>query len=297
MRFNFGAPGLLHDFGSGDFRAYWNVAADNYGYSQVAVTATVEAALTDPLGWGQVGITFEHVADSDRDAATVTFQVVETITADNVGAGVQGLTIPGGYDYPGWAIQPNTWIQIEAAHFADLGIPNHEAAHAYFGATHSAEGADSLMEPYEDPGTEWPSATDLAQVEAWLATAPEEDEHHDNPRGEVTGEALWFPGDLPSYVTKWPVPEGSESRVSATVMGRARAALQPVYHADYSELMAGNGKRFSVGVDCYQEGLIRSAWRSCPTGEVYVGIEVHKDEGADIHKLIVGLAEVQIRST
>lgn len=282
----------MTDDGAGGYFADWNVEASNFGFSQAAVEAQISDALNDSRGWEQVppGITFRQKDTAERSVTTVTYQVVETITVGDAPGFAWGIFIPAAF-VPSI---PYPRIQIEAAHFADLGIPNHEAAHAFFGATHSPAGSDSLMEPYEDPGSEWPSEIDLAQVEAWLATAPEEHADHDRPEGEG-GNTLWFPGDLPDYITRWPVPIGCESRLEANVIRGARAALQPVYHTDLDELLAGNGKRFAQGIDCYQAGFFTSPFKDAPDGDIYIGIKVLKDEEADISDFIVGLAEVQIR--
>ena len=270
------------------------MAASHFGLTQSEVEDTVSTALNDAvLGWEQIsGIQFRKVDNANRDVTTVTYQVVETILpGDPDYTYAWGVCIPAGtYDWN----PTNTWVQIEATHFADLGITNHEAAHAFFHATHSPEGSDSLMEPYEDPGSEAPSATDLAQVEQWLSTYDPPDPPKPIDEG---GNVYWFPADLSTYITRWPVPEGSEARLTAPVLEGARVALQALYHTDYAELLAGNGSRFTRGIDCYHEGFHRSPWRPCPSGEVYVGVTVQMDNEADVLPLIVGQAEVQIRGT
>ncbi len=108
-------------------------------------------------------------------------------------------------------------------------------------------------------------------------------------------EWWWFPGDLPYYITRWPVPEGAEARMTATVIDGADATLVPVVSDDHSELLAGNWRRFAPAIDCSQRGFYKTGWRVARSGDVYVGIVVRAQSVEVLQGLVVGLAEVQIR--
>jgi len=270
------APGLLHPDGSGGYIGYWD--------ADVSISGWVSSALNNPLGWGRVdGLTFMQ---SSSATPRVNFHMVGTIT----GADASAIGIAYWSTYNGSVME----VELESAYEGNMDLVNHEAGHAFFWANHSPNGTDSIMEPMEDPGEEWPSDTDIAQVESWLGNSVD-----GNPRDDDSanlGQALiWFPGDLPHYITRWPVPAGSEARLTATVLTGTRGTLRSVYAETHAGMIAGEYKRFSPGIDLYHEGFYKGAWREAPAGEFYVGLLVHVENAADLTDLIVGLAEVQIR--
>lgn len=107
---------------------------------------------------------------------------------------------------------------------------------------------------------------------------------------------MWFPGDLPGYVTRWPIPEGYEARITATVLsGVSGATIRPVYHTDYETLLSGGFSYLCAGVGVDSEKQDASEWEPCEAGELYVAIVVEGVSAAEAADLVVGLAEVQIR--
>lgn len=183
-------------------------------------------------------------------------------------------------------------IVLEAAYVGMADLVNHEAAHAFFYAEHSPNGTDSLLEPIEDPGTEWPSASDIAQVRAWLGNGPAA------PPDDVEvaeAETYWFPADLETYITKWNVPAGARARMTATVIDPAPALIKPVFATSHEDLLAGSYERFCRGLGTDEAGDLHTEWQGARgSGDIYVGIVVDVEAGYTLDDLNVGLCEVQI---
>ena len=106
----------------------------------------------------------------------------------------------------------------------------------------------------------------------------------------------WFPGDLPLYITRWPIPGGAEVRLTAAILEGQPATLRAVYSTDYDAMVAGTHTAFTDDLDASARGFYETDWQAASGvgEEVYIGIVVDTEE--DITDLIIGLAEVQIRS-
>lgn len=262
MQFRAPAPANLTQEGS-IFYADWSVADSNFGYSKAEVESLVSATLNNPQGWSAAGIQFRHVA-----SGAVIFQVVETIAGP-----------PNNIGLAHWNSDP-VLVELEAA---TLGpdVITHEAGHAFFLAQHTPSGTDSVMEPVDEIGVEWPSASDLAAVEAWLA-------------GDSSDTVFWFPGDLPYYITKWIVPVGSKARLVLTILEGAPVVMRAVCSADHSAMLSGAHQPFGLGIDASEQGFFHSEWTDAPSGELYVGVIVEGATPEDFQNLTVGLADVQI---
>ena len=161
MEFGQPAPGLLHDEGS-SFVGYWDVAPDNFGHTEAEVVAWVNSALNDPQGWGRAGITFERSATA---TPRVLFRVVETISGD---PGIIGFTFNDTFN----GDTMDVWLEA-GPYFGTADLVTHEAAHAYFFAEHASPGSDSIMEPQDEAGNEWPSEDDIQSVIDWLGLLPD----------------------------------------------------------------------------------------------------------------------------
>lgn len=284
MRFEDAAPGNLAVEGT-VFYGDWFAPPAQAGHTQAEVEAYVSSALNDSRGWGQAGITFRH-REPSVSADSVSFQMVDTFPAGDAVPGQVGLT------YPRNGSQP-PYVLLAAGTFGDEQNLNHEAGHAFLTAAHSAT-TDSIMYPVENYAAPWPTVGDIAAVETWLATY-DPSTGPANPASEG-GSIHWFPADLSSYITRWPVPAGAEARLTASVLSGAPALLRSVYSADYSAMLAGDYRRFSPSADAYQEGFLKTNWRAVPaSGELFVGVVAHVDTDSDLAGLVVGLTEVQIR--
>jgi hypothetical protein len=277
MQFRSPAPANLTQEGS-TYYADWSVAPSHYNHTSAEVASWVASALNDPRGLPAAGITPRQVPTS---SAKVIFQVVDTIPGN-----------PGTIGIAHWYSVP-VIVLLEEAYFGNMDLVNHEALHAFAYAIHSPLGTDSLMEPLESPGEEWLSPLDIEQIEAWLAglTAPV------GSVGSTAERWYWFPGDLPHYITKWIVPEGSKTRIVATNMGSSSVVMRAVCNTDYTEMLAGNFQTFGIGVDLTFQGFYASEWTEAPMGEQYVGIIVEGATAADFQNLTVSVAEVQLASS
>lgn len=142
------SPGLLTPGGS--YFGDWKAADTNFGYTKEQVEGWISSALDDSRGWQRAGITFRQT-----ESAPVTFQVVEE--ANCPGEADLGCTE---HFVDGTAL-----VTLEASRFGAIKIVNHEAAHAFFYATHTGNG---VMNTPGEPEKEWPSACDIVGVRAWL---------------------------------------------------------------------------------------------------------------------------------
>ncbi len=196
-----------------------------------------------------------------------------------------------------WTEDP-VLVQLEYAplQLAGVGNPqnviNHEAGHAYFWASH--EGTPGIMNDFDSSRIEWPNDEDIQSVIDWLGP-PE------SP-GTGKGGALWFPGNLPHYFTKWPIGAARDVRLTATVLeGVTGTSLKAVWGRSFEAMKEGRFHDLTPVVATASRGLFASEWQSIPTtareaDDVCVGIVVRKATAdIDIQDLIVGLAEVQVR--
>jgi len=108
--------------------------------------------------------------------------------------------------------------------------------------------------------------------------------------------SYWFPGDLFHYITRLTVPEGTQTRLTATILTGAPATLSSRYAADLADLLASVDDALTPEMDCASEGFYATDYQEAPEGEIYVGLRVEVDDEADLQDLVIGLAEVQIRS-
>ena len=123
-----------------------------------------------------------------------------------------------------------------------MDLVTHEALHAFLYANHSPLGSDSVLEPLEDPGEEWLSDTDIAQIEAWLA-------------GDFDGTRVWFPGDLPHYITRWVIPPRTKTRLVCTILEAAPVVIRAVCGTSHATLVGGTDQPFGIGMDLASEGF------------------------------------------
>lgn len=217
-------------------------------------------------------------------ASKVRFVVVETIPYG--GADTIGLT----QIFPD---DQTALIQLEAAYFGNMDLVNHEAAHAFFTAAHSPEGSLSIMEPIEDPGEEWPSALDIAQLKSWLDVPlnPGPDPPADPVPEEPT--TYFFPGDLPIYITHWHIPQGARARMTATVTDPAPAIIRPVYAETHEQMLSGDRHVLCGGIDTDRQGFHATAWQDARgSGDLYVGLIVEAEAGVSMDELNIAHAEV-----
>lgn len=111
----------------------------------------------------------------------------------------------------------------------------------------------------------------------------------------------WFPGDLDTYITLWPIGLASESRITATVLeGVSGASLRAVCSEDLSAMKGGDYEDFSLAIPADRRGFFVGDWKPLPDStlgadEIYVGIIVEAPATTEIRGLMVGLAEAQIR--
>lgn len=232
----------------------------------------------DPGGWTQVsGLTFDNIGGEDG----VVFRSVADLPGNAIGTCF--------YD----TVPPH--VDLKASFFGNKDLVNHEAAHAFFFATHSPEGSTSIMEPMEDPGEEGASATDIAQVEAWLDGA--------DPEG-LGARTYWHPLDLPHYITKCDLSEQTEVMVSVPVPDVDKAGLEPgtfievVWAADYADMLAEDYEPLGASASFSEAGFYDSGYSEIASGareagEVYVGLTI--TTSLPLASLALGTAEVRVR--
>ena len=153
MEFSQAAPWLLREE-NGVYYADWKIASSNYGMSNAKAAAWVRDALEDARGWSRAGVVFRQRSD-----AKVTFEVV--LEASCAAPADVGCTTHFGGP-SGTAL-----VEMEVSRYPKIKITNHEAAHAFFYATHTGDG---VMNTPGQPDFEWPSENDLASVAAELGT-------------------------------------------------------------------------------------------------------------------------------
>lgn len=266
MQFLEQPPGNLTQEGS-IFFADWSVADSNFGFTKSQVESWVSSALNDSRGIEATGIVTRQVTSGN-----VIFQVVETIDVES------GDAIGIAY-WNEWPVR----VELEAAWFGNMDLVTHEMLHAALYASHSPEGSDSLLEPIEDPGEEWLSAIDIAQITEWLAGA------------YVADLTYWFPGDLEHYITKWPIPEGARTRVTAKIVDNSPCVLKPVWGSDHLEMVAGDYSPFGRGLELSRSGFFSTPWQEAPTaGDTYVGLIIDGATEEEFDRLVISHAEVQI---
>lgn len=107
----------------------------------------------------------------------------------------------------------------------------------------------------------------------------------------------FFPANLSSYATLLQIPVGVEARITATVLtGAEGTTLRAVHATDHAAFAAGTYSDLTPAIDVSSEGFKVSEWLvSEEPGEKCVGI-VAQTEG-DVTSLVIGLAEVQLKST
>ena len=151
IQFNIPPPGRLTEEG-GQLYADWTLADTNFGYTQTEAEDYLHSVFDDAAGWSQAGITFRQTTD-----AAVTIQVVETVDCE--GTPAVGCT--------NFTLTP-TLISLKHGRILEgfgPNIANHEAAHFFFGATHSGSGVMSGNSP-----DGYPTASDIQSVIDWLAS-------------------------------------------------------------------------------------------------------------------------------
>jgi hypothetical protein len=252
----------------------WEAHSTNYIMTQAEVETLISSVLNGASGWEQAGITARQVV-----GAPVVFQVVEEADGESPE-----------YARTFWNQTP-VLVQLEYARIqAGFGtnIANHEAGHAFFWGTHGGTG--SIMTGDSPDG--WPTASDIASVEAWLGS----------PEDEGTGGIFWFPGDIGHHFTPWPLGNASEVCLNATVFeGVAGAMMQAVWGRSYDAMIEGRFHDLTLGVDASTSGFFTSGFSAVPDeaaaeAAVLVGIVVKNATAATLlTDLVVGLAEVQIR--
>lgn len=278
MDFASPAPGRLTVEG-GSYYADWAVETGNVGYSDAEASALIGAALNDAGGWERGGITF-------RESGTpkVTFRFVH-------GPFLCGGTMANGCT-TGDATTATVTISYERAAAGFLAaLVNHEAGHAFFTATH--EGTGSIMTGDSPDGN--PTDADIADLEDWLDLPPD-----DTPTHEGKGGILWFPGDLDTYMTLSLLPTDTEARLTASVLtGVAGTALKGVWGHSRQDLLDGRIEPLTFAVATEGEGFYASEWRPLDeSGDLCAGLLVRKATAdVDHHDLVIGLAQVQIRSS
>jgi hypothetical protein len=277
LLFGTDAPGALTEE-SGDFYGDWSLATPVVGISEATAEAWIADALTDSQGWGRAGITFRQQSYGS-EASRVTFQVVNTIP-----------DVPEGWDGQGINFEDGTGlVYLEASSVGSPWLVNHEAAHAFFAAEHTSGG---IMPHNASDATEWPSDGDIASLRDWLGLPPEEGGEAPSAPGDY-----WFPGDLETYITRQSIPEGTQARITATVISGANVTLRAVYSENLSEMLSGTHERFTRGIGVSSERFRASEWRTAPAGDLHIGILAQAEDVADLQDLVIGLAEVQLRST
>ena len=155
MEFGEAPPGLLtltQTTPVKRFTGYWKVAASNHGYHRLQVARWIDDALGDARGWMAAGIDFRQSA-----MAPVTFQVVEEANCP----GEADLGCTEHFD------NLTALVTLEASRYGKMKLVNHEAAHAFFFATHTGNG---VMNTPGEPDLEWPTLDDLESLAAHLGT-------------------------------------------------------------------------------------------------------------------------------
>lgn len=266
MQFLEPAPAHLTQDGT-TFYADWSVADTNFGYTKSQVEGWVASALNDSRGLLAAGITPRQVTSGNT-----IFQVVEEIDRP---PGEDAIGIAYWNDFP-------VLVELEAALFGNQDLVTHEALHSFLLANHSPEGSDSLLEPIEDPGEEWLSPGDIAEIEAWLSGAP----------ADLT---YWFPGDLEHYITKWSIPAGARTRLSANIIDGSSCVLKAVWWSDHLAMIGGDYQQFGRGLDLGRSGFFHTSWQSAPvSGDTYIGLIIDGATTEDFDRLVIAHAEVQI---
>lgn len=255
--------------------------------SQAELQGWVSESLNAPEGMGQVPISFvESTATPDR----VIFQAVGDLSnfidnGDNaIGVARWDIYVPG---------EPML-VQLEYDWLGAHDLINHEAIHAFLWATHSPSGSDSIMEPMEDPGEEGLSATDVAQIRAWLEGAP--------PLG-LAAKNYWHPLDLPHYITRCSLSTQSEALLTVPVWETSPPGAEPgtslfaVYASDYTQMLSGEWDYLGPVTSLDEEGFASSGWTQiaaeAKTGEVYIGMVIRT--ALPIASLQLGAAELRSR--
>ena len=277
MQFSMAAPGALTPSG-GDYIGEWSVSASNVGLTDMQVEAWVSSALGDAGGWEQVsGLSFSQVSSGDG----VIFRSVTDLPGNAIGTCY--------YD----TVPPR--VELKASFLGNKDLVNHEAAHAFFYATHSPEGSDSMLEPMEDPGDEGASATDVAQVEAWLDGAV--------PVG-LPAATYFHPLDLPHYITKRNLSEQTEVSVSVAVPVAREAGLElgntieAVWAPTHADMVAGDYETLGGAVSFGAPGLYAENWTDIPgdakdPAGVYVALTITTH--LPIDELSLGQVELRAR--
>lgn len=279
MQFSTPAPGLLTSLGGGNYRGTWNLDGVS-GMTRAEASSWINSALNDALGWGRAGVSFQEVSSG----GSVSFNTVAP-------------PIKTGSNAIGYASHSSVYgavIVLDETYQGNMDLVNHEAAHAFFYAEHSPEGSDSIEEPIEDPGEEWPSTSDIAQVRAWLGLPPDPDEGGTPPDPTI----YFFPGGLESYITNWEIPAGARARLTATVTDPAPAVIRPVYAASHEAMLSGDRHPLCRGIGTDVGGWHETEWQDArSSGDLYVALIVEAEEGVSMDELNIAHAEVQLSGT
>ena len=250
----------------------WRVASSHYGMTVSEAEAFIGGILGDASGWEQAGIVARQTVD-----APVVFEIVLEANGESPE-----------YARTFWNQTP-VLVQLEYPRIQagfGTGITTHEAAHAYFWATH--EGSGSVMTGDSPDG--FPTTSDIESLLLWLGA----------PSEEGTGGAYWFPGDLEHYITNWPLADATEVRLYATVLGGvAGASLKAVWGLSHEAMLEGRFHDLTPSLPVESRGIYETGWGALPadiTGDTWVGIIVRRETAdTDLADLVIGLAEVDAR--
>lgn len=273
---------------SGTFYMDWAVNPGvHFGYSGAEVEANVDAILNDSQGWEQAGVVARQV---DFDDCKVFFTVVEEAEGESSEA---ARTF--------WDETPiEVQLEYQWLNTPNLGwnnLVNHESGHAFFAGTH--EGAPGIMNLFTGDRPDWPNSTDIADVADWLEDGGGTD-GGGGGASEGTGGVLWFPADLPYYMTRADIPSDAEVCLTATVLqGVEGTRLKGLWGNSREAMVEGRVHDLTAGIPTSEAGFFASEWRPVETpGNLCTGLAVRKrDAGVDESGLVIGLAEVQIRSS
>lgn len=274
------APGALTPSGD-SWVGEWSVHALNAGLSASEVASWVASALSGTSGWAEVGISFDEVASGDG----VVFRSVVDLPGNAIGTCYYDVFPPR--------------IDLKASYFGNMDLVSHEALHAFCFATHSPEGSVSILEPLEDPGEEGFSASDVAQVAAWLAGAP--DIPSEGDLGGLAPGLYWHPADSQGYKTKWDLTDVSTVRITVPVTEALAAGSEPaatlaaVYSTD-KDAPIEDWLALGASVEISGAGMLDSGWQSIPAeakADVYVAVTL--DVALPLHTFEAGAADVRAR--
>lgn len=260
----------------------WSASDANVGLTQSEVEDWVASALNGSEGWTQTGITFSNIGTGG-----VVFRSVGSLPGNAIGMCYYDTSPPR--------------VDLLASWAGNKDLVNHEAAHAFFFASHSPEGSASIMEPIEDPGEEWPSEVDLEQVARYLGLPwpPDAPAEGAAPEIALAPGLYWHPLDLGGYKTRWDLSSLSQVRLMVPVVdARTRGAeeapvLSTVYSSD-PEAAIGDWLPLGASVEVDGMRIHDSGWQPLSaSGDIYIGATLRVPLPLDA--LTVGAADIRLR--